>query len=138
MVRPQGSYGHDVSVRKMPFWFKPSRWTLRRGDLLSIVVDSAEPLKGRPVISVKAPERDWVDLKVARADEDTFRATFKTRKAWSRARCASASRPRTSTGAASPRGTRSRCGRRTFTAAPAKTSGWRQRPVRPPPIDLPR
>jgi hypothetical protein len=84
MVRPQGGYGHDVSVRKMPFWFKPSRWTLRRGDLLSVVVDSAEPIKGRAVISVKAPKRDWVDLKVRRADEDTFRTTFKTRKAWSR------------------------------------------------------
>jgi hypothetical protein len=83
-VRPQGAYGHDVRIRKMPFLMEPSRWTLRRGDRLSIVVDSAEPLDGRPVISAKAPRRDWVKLKVRRVDADTFKATFQTRKAWAR------------------------------------------------------
>jgi hypothetical protein len=82
-TRPQGSYGHDVSIRKMAFFMKPSRWTLRRGDLLSVALDSAEPIKGRPVISAKAPKRDWVKLRVRRVDADTFRTTFKTRKAWS-------------------------------------------------------
>jgi hypothetical protein len=84
VVRPAGSYGHEITVRKMPFWFKPSRWTLARGTELTIVADSAEPLKGRPVISAKAPKRDWVRLRVRRLDDDTFRARFQTRKAWSR------------------------------------------------------
>jgi flagellar hook assembly protein FlgD len=82
IVRPQGSYGHEVIVRKMPFWFKPSRWTLRRGETLSVVVDSAEAVDGRPAISVRAPGRDWVPLKVRRVDDDTFRSQVKTRKAW--------------------------------------------------------
>lgn len=84
IARPQGSYGHDVSVRKMPFLMKPSRWTLRRGQSVSIVLDSAEPLRGRPTITAKAPKRDWAKLKVRRVDDDTFKATFKTRKAWAR------------------------------------------------------
>jgi hypothetical protein len=83
VVRPAGSYGHEITVRKMPFWFKPSRWTVRRGDTLTIVVDSAEPLAGRPIISAKAPRRDWVRLRVARVDDDSFRTRFETRRAWS-------------------------------------------------------
>jgi flagellar hook assembly protein FlgD len=84
VVRPQGGYGHDVRIRKMPFLMTPSRWKLQRGDRLSIVVDSAEPIHGRAVISAKAPRRDWVKLKVRRVDDDTFKASFKTRKAWTR------------------------------------------------------
>jgi hypothetical protein len=83
VVRPQGSYGHEVTIRKMPFWLKPSRWTVRRGETLSIVVDSAEPLDGRPAISVRAPDRDWLPLKVKRVDDDTFRTRVETRKGWS-------------------------------------------------------
>jgi hypothetical protein len=81
---PQGSYGHQVTVRKMPFWFRPSSWNLRRGETLGILVDSAELLDGKPVISARAPGRDWVRLRVSRVDEDTFRTRFETRAGWSR------------------------------------------------------
>jgi hypothetical protein len=79
VVRPQGAYGHEVTMHLMPFRLMPTRWKLRRGDSVGLVVRSAEPITGRLSGAVKQPGLDERGFKVTRLDATSFRATLTTR-----------------------------------------------------------
>ena len=79
VTRPEGSYGHDVTVRLMPYQLVPSAWSVRRGGTLRLQVTTAEPLKAKPTITARVPGRGSVALKVRRVDDDTYKASLVTR-----------------------------------------------------------
>jgi hypothetical protein len=81
VTRPAGSYGHDVNVRLMPFVLLPSAWRVQRGDEVRLLFTSAEPLKGRPVVTAKQPGLATADLRVVRISSTTFKAVYDTRRA---------------------------------------------------------
>ncbi len=53
--RPQGSYAHDVTVRMMSYQLWASRWSLRRGETVTLTFTSAEPLKRKPTVTANQP-----------------------------------------------------------------------------------
>jgi hypothetical protein len=81
VTRPAGSYGHEVPVRIMAFDLSPTTWRPRRGDEVRLWFTSAEPMKGKPVVSAKLPGLPAADLKVTKVDPTTFKALLPTRKA---------------------------------------------------------
>jgi flagellar hook assembly protein FlgD len=81
VTRPAGSYGHDVRVRLMPFVLSPSAWKVTRGDEVKLYFTSAEPLKGRPVVTAKQPGLKTVELRVVKLGPTTFKAAYDTRRA---------------------------------------------------------
>jgi flagellar hook assembly protein FlgD len=81
VTRSAGSYGHDVSVRLMPFVLSPSAWRVPRGDEVKLLFTSAEPLKGRPVVTAKQPGLATANLRVVRTSPTTFKAAYDTRRA---------------------------------------------------------
>jgi flagellar hook assembly protein FlgD len=79
VTRPAGTYGHQVAVMKMPFRMIPSAWRVRRGDRVRLAFQSAEPLRGKPVITARQPGREPLRLKVIRVDARAFRTRYATR-----------------------------------------------------------
>ena len=79
VTRPQGTYGHEVSVLKMPFRMIPSAWRVRRGGTLRLAFQSAEPLKGKPVVTADQPGLESRPLKVTRIDAHDFKARYAIR-----------------------------------------------------------
>jgi len=51
ITRSRGTYAHQVMVRMTSFSLGASRWTLRRGGATTLYIESAEPLKGKPVVT---------------------------------------------------------------------------------------
>lgn len=80
VTRPQGSYGHDIKVRVGPFWFKPSRWKLRRGDTVRMTIHTAEPVKGKPVVIANRKGLKRVRIRVHKVNSTTFTARYRTRR----------------------------------------------------------
>ena len=86
VTRPQGTYGHEVAIFKMPFRLKPSKWQVRRGETIRLLVRSAEPLKGKPVLTVRQPGLEEAAVKVSRVGATTFKSSLATREAGKRGR----------------------------------------------------
>ena len=55
VARPAGSYAHEVRLRQMPFMLWTTKWTLARGETVTLNFTSAEPLKGKPVVTANQP-----------------------------------------------------------------------------------
>jgi flagellar hook assembly protein FlgD len=77
--RPAGTVGHQVPVLKMPFRLMPSAWRVRRGSSVRLAFESAEPLRGKPVITARQPGRDSVRLKVTKVGRDGFKTRYAVR-----------------------------------------------------------
>lgn len=80
VTRPQGTYAHDVQVRMMPFKLWAKRWTMKRGDSVALVIDSAEPLKGKPVLTAKQPGKKPYEVKVVKVSPTQFKAALRTKR----------------------------------------------------------
>jgi flagellar hook assembly protein FlgD len=73
--RAQGTYAHDVDVLVAPFVLEPSDRTVSRGQRVTLLLTSAEPLDGKPMFSVKQPGKDERTLrKVKRISATRFKA----------------------------------------------------------------
>lgn len=78
-----GSYAHDVDLRHMPFQAYTPSWTRRRGDTVTLRITTAEPLRGKPVVSANqrgiakytVPPR-----RITRLAADQFKVVLKTRR----------------------------------------------------------
>jgi hypothetical protein len=81
--RPQGAYAHDVSVYLMPFKMRTPTWKVRRGQVVTLTFDSAEPIKGKPVVTANQPGVKKYGLRVTRLSATRFKARLATRKAGS-------------------------------------------------------
>ncbi len=81
--RPQGAYAHDVSVYLMPFKMQTPAWKVRRGQVVTLSFQSAEPIKGRPVVTANQPGIKKYGLSVTKLSPTKFRARLATRKAGS-------------------------------------------------------
>jgi len=81
VFRPQGSYGHDITVRIAPFKLTPSKWSLRRGESVKLVVETAEPVKGKVTITANRQGLKKVQLFVKKVNDKKFTARYKTRTA---------------------------------------------------------
>ena len=79
VTRPQGAYGHDVTMHMMPFKVRASRWKLGRGERAQLVIETAEPLQGKPIVTANQPGIKKYVLKVSRVNERVFKATLATR-----------------------------------------------------------
>lgn len=79
VTRPGGTYAHDVTVRMMPFKLWSAKWTLKRGASTKLSFESAEPLKGKPVVTANQPGIRKYGLKVTRRSPTKFTATLRTR-----------------------------------------------------------
>jgi len=79
VTRPGGTYAHDVTVRMMRFKLWSAKWTLKRGATTKLVFESAEPLKGKPVITANQPGIKKYALKVTKVSTTRFKATLNTR-----------------------------------------------------------
>ena len=55
VVRPAGSYAHEVRLRQTPFVASSSRWVYRRGETVVLDITSTEPLEGKPVVTANQP-----------------------------------------------------------------------------------
>lgn len=84
VTRPQGTYGHEVTVFKMPFRLTPSKWKVQRGEIISLAIRSAEPLTGKPVLTFKQPGLEETAVKVSRLDDYTFKGRLSTQPAGKR------------------------------------------------------
>jgi hypothetical protein len=81
VTRPAGSYGHEVPVRIMPFDLTPTTWKPRRGDEVRLWFTSAEPMKGKPIVSARLPGIPSAELRVTKVSPTTFKALLKTKGA---------------------------------------------------------
>jgi flagellar hook assembly protein FlgD len=81
VTRPQGTYAHDVTVRVMPFKLWTKRWILRRGDTAALLFESAEPIKGRPILTVKQRAVPQYEVGVKKLSPTDMKATLRTRRA---------------------------------------------------------
>ena len=81
VTRPAGSYGHEVPVRIMPFDLTPTTWKPRRGDEVRLWFTSAEPMKGKPIVSARLPGIPSAELRVTKVNPTTFKALLKTKGA---------------------------------------------------------
>ncbi len=81
VTRPAGSYGHEVPVRIMPFDLTPTTWKPRRGDELRLWFTSAEPMKGKPIVSARLPGIPSAELRVTKVNPTTFKALLRTKGA---------------------------------------------------------
>jgi flagellar hook assembly protein FlgD len=71
-----GSYAHSTTLTVMPFVLQASTWTPRRGETVRLVIQAAEPVAGKPVLSVKQPGKDAYVLKVRRVSDTRFTAVL--------------------------------------------------------------
>jgi flagellar hook assembly protein FlgD len=77
IARPQGTYAHDVDVLISPFVLEPSDRTVTRGQTLTLLLTSAEPLEGKPTLKVKQPGLEERPLrKIRRLSATTFRVRY--------------------------------------------------------------
>jgi hypothetical protein len=81
VTRPAGTYAHDVSVYLMPFKMRTPTWKLRRGQAITLTFESAEPIKGKPLVSANQPGVKKYGLKVTRVSPTMFKARLATRRA---------------------------------------------------------
>ena len=81
VTRPAGSYGHEVPVRIMPFDLTPTTWKPRRGDEVRLWFTSAEPMKGKPIVSARLPGIPVAELRVTKVNPTTFKALLQTKGA---------------------------------------------------------
>lgn len=79
--RPAGTYAHDVSVYLMPFKMRTPKWKVRRGQVVTLTFESAEPLKGKPAVTANQPGIKKYGLKVTKLSPTKFKARLATRKA---------------------------------------------------------
>jgi flagellar hook assembly protein FlgD len=82
VTRPSGSYAHELTVRHMPFKLWTTKWTLRRGETVTLSFTSAEPLKGKPVVTANQPGIVKYQLpawKVKKLSATKFKVVLKTR-----------------------------------------------------------
>ncbi|CAN5854742.1 hypothetical protein BH23CHL8_BH23CHL8_03700 [soil metagenome] len=78
IARSVGTYGHDVTVHLLPFWLdKPDR-QLRRGQTVGLVITSAEPLKGKPIVKIRQPDKSFRPT-VRKLSDTRFTSSFKVR-----------------------------------------------------------
>jgi hypothetical protein len=63
----------------MPFRLKPSAWRVKRGSSVRLAFESAEPLRGKPVITARQPGRHSVRLKVTKTARDGFKTRYAVR-----------------------------------------------------------
>jgi flagellar hook assembly protein FlgD len=75
-----GTYAHETSVRVMPFLMTSSRAVLRRGQKATLTITAAEPVKGKPAITVKQPGLPAYRLKVRKANAKSFSADLVPRR----------------------------------------------------------
>jgi flagellar hook assembly protein FlgD len=78
--RPLGTYAHEVTLFVMPFKMRSPTWKLKRGQVVSLTFDTAEPMKGKPVITAKQPGISKYALKVTKLSPTKFKAKLATRK----------------------------------------------------------
>ncbi len=79
VTRPAGSYGHEVPVRIMAFDLAPTTWRPRLGQEVRLWFTSAEPMKGKPVVSAKLPGLPAADLRVTKVSHTNFKALLVTK-----------------------------------------------------------
>ena len=79
VARPSGTYAHDLTVRVMPFKMFSPTWKMKRGQTITITIDAAEPMKGRPVVTANQPGIAKYGLKVTRLSPTKFKARLATR-----------------------------------------------------------
>jgi hypothetical protein len=78
--RPLGTYAHDVTLFVMPFKMRSPTWKLNRGQVVNLTFDTAEPMKGKPVVTAKQPGISKYALKVTKLSPTKFKAKLATRK----------------------------------------------------------
>jgi flagellar hook assembly protein FlgD len=86
VTRPGGSYAHEVTVRHMPFMAWTPSWIRDRGDTITLKVTSAEPLRGKPVVTANQPGIKKVTVpawRVKRLSPTAFTVVVQTRDAGS-------------------------------------------------------
>jgi hypothetical protein len=76
--RSVGTYGHDVTLRLMPFWLDDPDRVVRRGQILKLVITSAEPLKGKPSIKIRQPGKSF-GITLRKLSDTRFTSSFKVR-----------------------------------------------------------
>ncbi len=84
VTRPQGTYAHDVKVQMMPFKIWTKRWSVQRGDKITLTLYSAEPLQGKPVVTANQPGIKKYKVpgwKITRLSDTKFKVVLKTRAA---------------------------------------------------------
>jgi flagellar hook assembly protein FlgD len=77
ITRAQGTYAHEVDVRLSPFILDPDDRTVTPGQEVTLILTSAEPLEGKPTLTVKhpgVPERRMRDVR--RLSATTFRIRY--------------------------------------------------------------
>jgi flagellar hook assembly protein FlgD len=79
VTRPGGTYGHDVTIRMTPFRLRSSKWTIKRGQTAKLTIESAEPLKGEPLVTANQPGKKKFGLTVKKVNDKKFTAVLKTR-----------------------------------------------------------
>ncbi len=80
--RPAGAYAHDIGVRMMPFELATQKWSVRRGDKVIFTLTSAEPLKGKPVVTAnqrRIPTYNVPKWKITKSGENQYRVVLKTK-----------------------------------------------------------
>jgi hypothetical protein len=77
VTRHHGTYAHDVEVLVSPFVLEPSDRTVTRGQTITMLLTSAEPLDGKPTFTLKRRGLDERPLKkVRRLSPTTFRVRY--------------------------------------------------------------
>ncbi len=74
-----GSYSHALRVRQMPF-DADGDWTVRAGDAQRFSIESAEPIAGLLVVTVKQPRMPAYTLRVRAESETLFSARWVARE----------------------------------------------------------
>ena len=80
--RPAGTYAHDLTVRHMPFMLWTKKWSLKRGETVSLKFTTAEPLKGKPVVTANQPGIPKYQVpawKVTKLNATQYKVVLKTR-----------------------------------------------------------
>jgi len=78
--RPAGTYGHDVTVLMQPFRLRTVRDTIKRGSSMKATIRTAEPMNGKPVVTVKQRGVRAYEIKVKRRNSQKFTVTLKALK----------------------------------------------------------
>ena len=78
VARSVGTYGHDVAVHLLPFWLDDPDRVVRRGQVVGLVITSAEPIKGKPSIRVRQPGKSF-GITLRKVSETRFTSSFKVR-----------------------------------------------------------
>jgi len=82
VTRPAGTYAHEVAVRMVPFRLWTKKWTLARGDTVTLKFTSAEPLKGKPVVTANQPGISKYEVprwKITKVSDTKFKVVLKTK-----------------------------------------------------------